>query len=89
MKFLTVFRSLQDKIEELQNTSKNHENEIIKIKINSVKLKQALSLNSFNVDALKQYGRRENIRIHNPPQKTGNRVLIARKQFYKLQMSLE
>ena len=43
--------------------------EIGKLEDENVKLKQALSLAVYNVDALEQYGRRENIRIHGVAEK--------------------
>ena len=41
---------------------------MLKLKAENIKLKQALSLNVFNVDALEQYGRRENLCKHNSPE---------------------
>ena len=41
---------------------------MLNLKAENIKLKQALSLNVFNVDALEQYGRRENLRIHGSPE---------------------
>ena len=43
--------------------------EIAKLRAENVKLKQALSLTVYNVDAPEQYGRRENIRIHGVAEK--------------------
>jgi len=63
---------LQDEISGLKKTIKNNENEIGKLNFENAKLKQALLLNIFNVNAVEQYGRRENIRIHNVPEKAGN-----------------
>ena len=41
---------------------------MFKLKAENIKLKQALSLNVFNVDALEQYSRRENLRIYGSPE---------------------
>ena len=41
---------------------------MINLKAENIKLKQALFLNVFNIDALEQYGRRKNLRIHGSPE---------------------
>ena len=57
-------KSLEIQVPRLNKKLDTNTKEICKIKHENVKLKQALSLAVYNVDAREQYGCRENIRIH-------------------------
>ena len=43
------------------------------MKVENIKLKQALSLDVFNVDLLEQYEHRENLQIHGIPESKSNK----------------
>ena len=55
-------KKLESQVHELKAKLNDNE-EMLNLKAENIKLKQALSLNVFNVDAFEQYGRRENLRI--------------------------
>ena len=59
-------KKLESQVQELKAKLNDNE-EMLNLKAENIKLKQALSLNVFNVDALEQYGRRKNLRIHWQP----------------------
>ena len=61
---LESMKSLENQVQRLNKKLDTNTKEIGKLKDENIKLKQALSLAVYNVDALEQYGRRENIRIH-------------------------
>ena len=55
--------------EELEASNSN----LAVVKAENERLKQALTLTNFKVDSLEQYGRRENLRLHNIPETGANR----------------
>lgn len=55
-----LFDELQDLRKELSGTKK----ELMETKIENARLKQMVNINTYALDALEQYSRRENIRIH-------------------------
>ena len=59
-------KKLESQVQELKAKLNDNE-EMLNLKAENIKLKQALSLNVFNVDALEQYSRRKNLRIHGSP----------------------
>ena len=66
---------LKELVEEIKGLKS--ELECSKIKINEISeenanLKQLVNLNTFKIDALEQYGRRESIRIHGVPESSEN-----------------
>ena len=60
----SCMKKLESQVHELKAKLNDNNEEMLNLKAENIKLKQALSLNVFNVDALEQYGRRENLRIH-------------------------
>ena len=66
---LESMKSLKIQVQRLNKKLETNTKEIGKSKDENYKLKQALSLAVYNVDALEQYGRRENIRIHGVAEK--------------------
>ena len=62
-------KSLETQVQRLNKKLDTNTKEIDKLKDETIKLKQALSLAVYNIDALEQYGRRENIRIHRVAEK--------------------
>ena len=62
--------SLRAEILNLQNELKGSKNQIQQLKIESQKLKQAVNLNTFELDDLQQHTRRENVRVHGIPEST-------------------
>ena len=62
--------SLRAEILNLQNELKGSKNQIQQLTIENQKLKQAVNLNTFELDDLQQYSRRENIRVHGVPEST-------------------
>ena len=61
-------KKLESQVHELKAKLNDNNEEMVKLKAENIKLEQALSLNMFNVDALVQYGRRKNFRIHGRPE---------------------
>ena len=61
-------KKLENEVHDLKNKLDDNNEEMMKLKAENIKLKQAISLNVFNVDELEQYGRRENLRIHGIPE---------------------
>ena len=57
-------KKLESQVHELKAKLNNNNEEMLQLKAENTKLKQALTLNVFNVDTFEQYGRRENLRIH-------------------------
>ena len=66
---LESMKSIETQVQRLNKKLDTNTKEIGKLKNENIKLKQALSLAVYNVDALEQYGRRENIRIHGVAEK--------------------
>ena len=64
----SCMKKLESQVHELKAKLNDNNEEMLNLKAENIKLKQALSLNVFNVDALEQYGRRENLRIHGSPE---------------------
>ena len=62
-------KSLETQVQRLNKKLDTNTKEIGKLKDENIKSKQALSLVVYNVDALEQYGHRENIRIHGVAEK--------------------
>jgi len=60
----TTVKTMLMEVNCLKNELQKSKEEIKTIKIENERLKQALNLNIINLDALEQYNRRENIRIH-------------------------
>ena len=60
----SCMKKLESQVYELKAKLNDNNEEMLNLKAENIKLKQPLSLNAFNVDALEQYGRRENLRIH-------------------------
>ena len=60
-------KKLESQVHELKAKLNDNNKEMLNLKAENIKLKQALSLNVFNVDALEQYGRRENLCILGSP----------------------
>ena len=60
----SCMKKIEGQVHELKAKLNDNNEEMFNLKAENIKLKQALSLNVFNVDALEQYGRRENLRIH-------------------------
>ena len=70
----SCMKKLESQVYELK-AKLNNNNEMLHLKAENIKLKQLLSLNVFNLDALEQYGRRENLRTHGSPEsKKKNKV---------------
>ena len=65
--------SLTAEILNLQNELKGSNNQIQQLKKENQKLKQAVNLNTFELDDLQQYMRRENIRVHGVPESPGKK----------------
>ena len=63
----SCMKKLESQVHELKAKLNDNNEEMLNLKAENIKLKQALSLNVFNVDALEQYGRRKNLRIHGSP----------------------
>ena len=61
-------KKLESQVHELKAKLNDSNEEMLNLKAENIKLKQALSLIVFNVDALEQYDRRENLRIHGSPE---------------------
>jgi len=70
---LSVKRLLNE-VNDLRQELKESKYEIKLVKIENERLKQALNLNIVNLDALEQYNRRENIRIHGVTENEMNRA---------------
>ena len=66
---LESMKSLETQVQRLNKKLDTNTKELGKLKDENIKLKQALSLAVYNVDALEQYGRRENICIHGVAEK--------------------
>ena len=64
----SCMKKLESQVYELKAKLNDNNEEMLKLKAESIKVKQALSLNVLNVDALEQYGRRENLCIHGSPE---------------------
>ena len=60
-------------VSKLQRSLKNSNKKIQELKTENEKLKQAVNLNTLEIDNLEQYSRRENIRIHGVPEPQGKR----------------
>ena len=66
---LESMKSLETQVQRLNKKLDTNTKEIGKLKDENIKLKQALLLAVYDVDALEQYGRQENIRIHGVAEK--------------------
>jgi len=64
---------LKDEIQYLKFELEESNSNLETIKTENAQLKQALNLTNFKLDSLEQYGRRENLRLHNIPESEGNR----------------
>ena len=65
--------SLTSQVSKLQKSLKKSDQKIKELKTENEKLKQALNINTLEIDNLQQYSRRENIRIHRIPQSKGKK----------------
>ena len=63
-----TMKKLVDEIRELKAEIEVNKAELKEVKTENTKFKQAPNLNIFSTDALDQYGRRNNIRIHGVPE---------------------
>ena len=64
----STMKTLLDKIKEMKYELDYAKEELKEVKIENARLKQALNINNFKTDALDQYERRTNIRIHGIPE---------------------
>ena len=64
----SCMKKLESQVHELKAKLNDNNEEMLNLKAENIKLKQKLSLNVFNVDALEQCGRRKNLRIHGSPE---------------------
>ena len=60
----SAVKSLAEDIKSLREELEISKNEVKQVKAENVRLKQALNMTNYKLDELKQYGRRENLRIH-------------------------
>ena len=65
--------SLASQVSKLQKSLKKSDQKIKELKTENEKLKQALNINTLDIDNLQQYSRRENIRIHGIPESKGKK----------------
>ena len=66
----TIKKLVLNEIRDLKSELAQNKKELKDIKMENAKLKQALNVNIFSTDAIDQYGRRTNIRIHGVPKNT-------------------
>ena len=59
---------LKDELQSLKSELAESKSLVNAVKAENAQLKQALNLTNFKLDNLEQYGRRENLRIHNIPE---------------------
>ena len=64
----SCMKKLESQVHDLKAKLNDNNKEMLNLKAENIKLKQALFLNVFNIDALEQYGRRKNLRIHGSPE---------------------
>ena len=64
----STMKTLLDKIKEMKYELDYAKEELKEVKIENARLKQALNINIFKTNALDQYERRTNIRIHGIPE---------------------
>ena len=69
---LDSMKNISDQINEIKNELMAAKRDISKITEENNKLKQIINLNTFKVDSLEQYGRRENLRIYGIPESNEN-----------------
>ena len=63
---------LKDELQSLKGELAESKSLVNAVKAENAQLKQALKLTNFKLDNLEQYGRRENLRIHNIPEPLTN-----------------
>ena len=67
-----TIKLLKDELQSLKGELAESKSLVNAVKAENVQLKQALNLTNFKLDNLEQYGRRENLRIHNIPEPLTN-----------------
>ena len=60
----STVKSLAEDLKSLKEELEISKNEVKQVKAENVRLKQALNMTIYKLDELEQYGRRENLRIH-------------------------
>ena len=69
----TTVTLLKDELKNLKTELAESKATINAVKAENSQLKQALNLTNYKLDSLEQYGRRENIQIHNIPETLSNK----------------
>ena len=70
---LTSVKHLKEEIQYLKVELETSNSALSNLQSENLQLKQALNLTNFKLDSLEQYGRRENLRLHNILEVLGNK----------------